>query len=149
MPGAGGMGLTLNRRIPNHDRIFIAISAAGCFCTEDGGQNWKPINRGCVAIYPDPNAEIGHCVHRIGVTSIAADVLFMQKHWDVMRSDDGGDNWYEVSGMCRATLASRSKCTLMSRTRCLSCRSKATAHYHPKGNFAFIVAEPAETNRSR
>ena len=25
-------------------------------------------------------------------------VLFMQKHWDVMRSDDAGDSWREVSG---------------------------------------------------
>jgi photosystem II stability/assembly factor-like uncharacterized protein len=99
-PGAGGMGLHSILIDPkNHDRIFIAISAAGCFRTEDGGQNWKPINRGLRSQYiPDPNAEIGHCVHRIALHPSRPDVLFMQKHWDVMRSDDGGDNWYEVSG---------------------------------------------------
>ncbi len=99
-PGAGGMGLHSILIDPkNHDRMFVAISAAGCFRTEDGGQNWKPINRGLRSQYiPDPNAEVGHCVHRIALHPSRPDVLFMQKHWDVMRSDDGGDNWYEVSG---------------------------------------------------
>jgi photosystem II stability/assembly factor-like uncharacterized protein len=99
-PGAGGMGLHSILIDPkNHDRIFIAISAAGCFRTEDGGKNWKPINRGLRSQYiPDPNAEVGHCVHRIALHPSRPDVLFMQKHWDVMRSDDGGDNWYEISG---------------------------------------------------
>jgi hypothetical protein len=99
-PGAGGMGLHSILIDPkNHERMFVAISAAGCFRTEDGGQNWKPINRGLRSPYiPDPDAEVGHCVHRIALHSSRPDVLFMQKHWDVMRSDDGGDNWYEVSG---------------------------------------------------
>jgi hypothetical protein len=99
-PGAGGMGLHSILIDPkNHDRMFIAISAAGCFRTDDGGKNWKPINRGLRSPYiPDPDAEIGHCVHRIALHPSRPNVLFMQKHWDVMRSDDGGDNWYEVSG---------------------------------------------------
>ncbi len=99
-PGAGGMGLHSILIDPkNHERMFVAISAAGCFRTEDGGKNWKPINRGLRSPYiPDPDAEVGHCVHRIALHSSRPDVLFMQKHWDVMRSDDGGDNWYEVSG---------------------------------------------------
>ena len=83
----------------NPQRIFIAISAAGAFRTDDGGVNWKPINRGLRSEYiPDPNADVGHCVHRLAMHRSRPNVLFMQKHWDVMRSDDAGDNWHEVSG---------------------------------------------------
>jgi photosystem II stability/assembly factor-like uncharacterized protein len=83
----------------NPDRMYIAISAAGAFRTDDGGKSWKPINRGLRSQYiPDPNAEIGHCVHHIAMNPSRPGVLFMQKHWDVMRSDDAGDNWREVSG---------------------------------------------------
>jgi photosystem II stability/assembly factor-like uncharacterized protein len=99
-PGAGGMGLhTILLDPTNPRRIFIAISAAGCFRTDDGGESWKPINRGLHSLYiPDPTAEIGHCVHRIALHPSRPNVLFMQKHWDVMRSDDAGDNWREISG---------------------------------------------------
>ena len=83
----------------NPDRIYIAISAAGAFRTDDGGQTWKPINRGLHSQYiPDPTAEVGHCVHRIAMHRSRPSVLFMQKHWDVMRSDDAGESWHEVSG---------------------------------------------------
>jgi hypothetical protein len=99
-PGAGGMCLhTILLDPTNPDRIFIAISAAGAFRTDDGGTTWKPINRGLHSQYiPDPNAEIGHCVHRIALHRSRPDTLFMQKHWDVMRSDNAGDQWREVSG---------------------------------------------------
>jgi len=80
-------------------RIYVAISAAGAFRTDDGGKTWKPINHGLHSEYiPDPAAEVGHCVHRIALHSSRPNTLFMQKHWDVMRSDDGGDLWREVSG---------------------------------------------------
>ncbi len=80
-------------------RIFIAISAAGAFRTDDGGNTWKPINRGLRSQFlPDQDAEVGHCVHRIAQHGSQPNVLFMQKHWDVMRTDDAGDNWHEVSG---------------------------------------------------
>ncbi len=99
-PGAGGMCLhTILIDPTDHDRLFVAISACGCFRSEDGGNSWKPINRGLKSDYiPEPDAEVGHCVHRIALHPSRPDVLFMQKHWDVMRSDDGGDNWREVSG---------------------------------------------------
>jgi len=99
-PGAGGMCLhTILQDPSNPDRIFIAISSAGAFRTDDGGKTWRPINKGLHSEYiPDPNAEVGHCVHRIAMNPARPDVLFMQKHWDVMRSDDAGDSWYEVSG---------------------------------------------------
>jgi photosystem II stability/assembly factor-like uncharacterized protein len=99
-PGAGGMCLhTIIIDPSNSDRMYIAISAAGAFRTDDGGASWKPINKGLVSpIMPNPTAEVGHCVHRIAIHPSRPDVLFMQKHWDVMRSDDAGENWKEVSG---------------------------------------------------
>jgi len=99
-PGAGGMCLHTIVLDPNDpERIFVAISAAGAFRTDDGGKTWRPINRGLVSQFiPNPEAEVGHCVHRIAFHPSRPDTLFMQKHWDVMRSDDGGATWYEVSG---------------------------------------------------
>jgi len=99
-PGAGGMCLhTIVLDPSNPKRIFIAISAAGAFRTDDGGATWKPINKGLRSEYiPDPNAEVGHCVHHVAMSQKKPGVLFMQKHWDVMRSDNAGDEWREVSG---------------------------------------------------
>ena len=99
-PGAGGMCLhTIILDPKNPNRIFIAISAAGAFRTDDGGKTWKPINRGLYSQYiPDPRAEVGHCVHHIAMNPSRPGILFMQKHWDIMRSDDAGENWREVSG---------------------------------------------------
>jgi photosystem II stability/assembly factor-like uncharacterized protein len=83
----------------NPQRLFIAISAAGAFRTDDGGQTWRPINRGLKSEgIPDPNAEVGHCVHRLAMHASRPQVLFMQKHWDVMRSDNAGESWEEISG---------------------------------------------------
>lgn len=100
MPGAGGMGLhTIVIDPGNPNRIFIAISAAGAFRSEDGGNTWKVITKGLHSLYiPDPTAEIGHCVHRIAMNKAKPNTLYMQKHWDVLRTDDSGDNWREVSG---------------------------------------------------
>ena len=99
-PGAGGMCLhTIVLDPRGEQRMFAAISAAGVFRTDDGGATWKPVNRGLRSEQlPDPSAEVGHCVHRIAMHPSRPDVLYMQKHWDVMRSDDGGDNWHEISG---------------------------------------------------
>jgi photosystem II stability/assembly factor-like uncharacterized protein len=99
-PGAGGMCLhTIILDPSDSKRMWIAISAAGAFRTDDGGKTWKPINRGLRSQYiPDPTAEVGHCVHHVAMHKSRPGVLFMQKHWDVMRSDDAGDNWYEISG---------------------------------------------------
>ena len=99
-PGAGGMCLhTIIQDPGNPQRIYIAISAAGAFRTDDGGKTWRPINQGLRSEHiPDPTAEVGHCVHHIAMHPARPGVLFMQKHWDVMRSDDAGDSWHEVSG---------------------------------------------------
>jgi photosystem II stability/assembly factor-like uncharacterized protein len=99
-PGAGGMCLhTIILDPADPKRIYIAISAAGAFRTDDGGATWKPINRGLHSSYiPNPTAEVGHCVHHVAMHPRRSGVLFMQKHWDVMRSDDAGDSWHEISG---------------------------------------------------
>lgn len=100
-PGAGGMCLhTILLDPANADRLFVAISAAGAFRSDDSGQTWLPINRGLRSDYelPDPDADVGHCVHNLAMHPSRPGVLFMQKHWDVMRSDDAGDLWREVSG---------------------------------------------------
>ena len=99
-PGAGGLCLhTIILDPSNLDRIYIAISAAGAFRTDDGGKSWKPINKGLYSKYiPNPTAEIGHCVHHVAMNPSRPGVLFMQKHWDVMRSDDAGDQWKKISG---------------------------------------------------
>jgi hypothetical protein len=100
MPGAGGMCLhTIIQDPKNPDRMFIAISAAGAFRTDDAGKTWKPINKGLHSQYiPEPTADVGHCVHHVAMHPARPNVLFMQKHWDVMRSDDAGESWTEVSG---------------------------------------------------
>jgi photosystem II stability/assembly factor-like uncharacterized protein len=99
-PGAGGMCLhTILVDPRDAERMYVAISAAGAFRTTDGGKTWQPINRGLKSEgIPDPEAEVGHCVHRIAMHPQRPEVLFMQKHWDVMRSDDSGDSWHEISG---------------------------------------------------
>ena len=99
-PGAGGLCLhTILLDPADPARIFVAISAAGAFRTDDAGQSWRPINRGLHSDHiPDPDAEIGHCVHRLAMHPSRPSTLFMQKHWDVMRTDDAGDNWHEISG---------------------------------------------------
>ncbi len=101
MPGAGGMCLhTILLDQTNPDRIFVAISAAGAFRTDDGGQTWKAINQGLRSFYelPEGTPEVGHCVHNLAMHPARPEVLFMQKHWDVNRSDNAGDSWHEVSG---------------------------------------------------
>jgi len=99
-PGAGGLGLhTILLDPTNSQRVYVAISAAGAFRTDDGGKSWKPINKGLKSQYiPDPDAEIGHCVHRIALHRARPNTVYMQKHWDVMRTDNAGEQWYEVSG---------------------------------------------------
>jgi photosystem II stability/assembly factor-like uncharacterized protein len=100
-PGAGGMCLhTILLHPHNANIIIVAISAGGVFRTDDGGETWRPIANGLVSPYelPDPEADVGHCVHNLAMHPSRPDVLFMQKHWDVMRSDNGGDNWVEISG---------------------------------------------------
>ncbi|MDX1946530.1 MAG: exo-alpha-sialidase [Pirellulaceae bacterium] len=100
-PGAGGMAVhTIVLDPTNDQRMYVAISAAGAFRTDDGGQTWRPINKGLQSPYvlPDPDAEVGHCVHRIAMHPARPGVLFMQKHWDVLRTDNAGGEWTDIGG---------------------------------------------------
>lgn len=99
-PGAGGLCLHTIILDPNNaERMFVAISAAGAFRSDDGGESWRAINKGLHSEYmPDPTAEVGHCVHRLAMHPSRPEVLFMQKHWDVLRTDNAGDEWREISG---------------------------------------------------
>ena len=99
-PGAGGLCLhTLLLHPTDEQRMFTAISAAGAFRTDDGGATWLPINKGLLSgEIPQQEAEVGHCVHNLAMHPSRPDTLFMQKHWDVMRSDDAGGSWHEISG---------------------------------------------------
>jgi photosystem II stability/assembly factor-like uncharacterized protein len=99
-PGAGGLCLhTIIEDPTNPQRLYVAISAAGCFRTDDGGETWTPINKGLRSDYiPDEDAEVGHCVHNLSIHPSKPDTVFMQKHWDVMRTDNAGELWTEVSG---------------------------------------------------
>jgi len=100
-PGAGGMCLhTILPDPKNPQRLFVAISAAGAFRTDDGGESWLPINQGLKSEYelPDPDAEVGHCVHRLALHRDYPDRIYMQKHWDVMRTENAGDLWEDVGG---------------------------------------------------
>jgi photosystem II stability/assembly factor-like uncharacterized protein len=99
-PGAGGLCLhTILIDPTNADRMFIAISSAGVFRTDDAGKSWRPANKGLRSnTMPDQDAEVGHCVHRIAMHASRPNVLFMQKHWDVMRTDNAAESWREISG---------------------------------------------------
>jgi len=99
-PGAGGLCLhTVLLHPTDPQRIVTAISAAGAFRSDDGGESWLAINQGLHSEgIPDPTAEVGHCVHKLALHPDRPDTLFMQKHWDVMRSDDAGGSWTEISG---------------------------------------------------
>lgn len=98
-PGAGGLCLhTIVQHPDDPDWLLVAISAAGVFRSTDGGATWSPTNRGLASDgIPEAEAEVGHCVHKIARHPSRPEVLYMQKHWDVMRSDDGADSWHEVS----------------------------------------------------
>lgn len=100
-PGAGGMAVHTIQEDPHRPgRMYVAISAAGAFRTDDSGQTWRPVTKGLVSKYelPDPEAEVGHCVHRVILHPSRPDLLFMQKHWDVLRTDNAGDLWTKISG---------------------------------------------------
>ena len=152
-PGAGGLCLhTILLDPTDPERIYVAISAAGAFRTDDGGATWKAINRGLRSQgIPDPNAEVGHCVHRIAMHPSRPGVLFMQKHWDVMRSDDArrllarGERQSADRFRFR-----RSTFTPTSRKPSTSCRSRATPSTTRRtASCACIAAAPAATSGRR
>ena len=151
-PGAGGMCLhTIVLDPSDPGRIFVAISAAGAFRTDDAGLTWRPINRGLKSEgIPDPNAEVGHCVHRIAMHPSRPNVLFMQKHWDVMRSDDAGESWHEVSGNLPTDFGFAIDVHAHEPETIYVVPIKSDSeHYPPEGSCASTAAAPAETSGRR
>lgn len=97
---AGGGGLCLHTIIPdysNPNRIWLGISAVGCFRTTDGGQTWTRQNIGLphVAATP-PEPCPAYCVHRIVQHPTKPDTLFMQFHGGVYVSRDGAETWQKI-----------------------------------------------------
>jgi hypothetical protein len=100
-PGAGGMCTHSIQLDPaNENRMYIGISAAGVFRSEDGGESWTPANKGSAAdFYPDdPFPEVGQCVHKLLLHEGRDGRLWQQNHCGVYRSDDHGDNWERLEG---------------------------------------------------
>lgn len=97
-PGAGGFCLhTILVDPANPQRMYIAISAGGCYRTDDGGQSWAPHNKGVRAEYnPDPYPEFGQCVHRIALHPSNPDVIYQQSHDGVYRSDNRAEQWIDI-----------------------------------------------------
>jgi photosystem II stability/assembly factor-like uncharacterized protein len=96
-PGAGGL-CTHSIQLVN-GTMYIAISAAGTFRSEDGGETWTPINKDVAAEFmPDPYPEVGQCVHKLLVHPRHPERLWQQNHCGVYRSDDGGDSWQRLDG---------------------------------------------------
>ena len=99
-PGAGGMcchSIALDPEEPK--RMYVGISAAGVFRTEDGGETWTPANRGTAADFlPDPFPELGQCVHKLLAHPTRPERLWQQNHCGVYRSDDRGEHWERLEG---------------------------------------------------
>jgi photosystem II stability/assembly factor-like uncharacterized protein len=97
-PGAGGMMVhTIVQDPADASRMFVAISAAGVFRTEDGGRSWQPKNKGVRADFlPDKYPEVGQCCHHLVMSPQDPDVLYQQNHCGVYRTLDGGDNWDDI-----------------------------------------------------
>ncbi len=98
-PGAGGLCLhTILADSSNHNRMHIAVSAAGVYRTDDGGKSWKARNQGVRAEFlPNKHPEFGQCVHKIVSHRARPERLFLQNHWGLYRSDDGGDSWQDIA----------------------------------------------------
>ena len=151
-PGAGGMCLhTILLDPVNPERIYVAISAAGVFRSDDAGKSWRVITRGLLSDgIPDPDANVGHCVHRIAMHPSRPDVLFMQKHWDVMRTDDAGESWHEISGNLPTDFGFPIDVHAHEPDTIYVVPIESDSlHYPPEGKLRVYRSRPAETSGSR
>jgi photosystem II stability/assembly factor-like uncharacterized protein len=101
MPGGGGLCLhTILPDPANPKRLFVAISTGGVYRTDDGGENWQPRNVGVRAQFLPPDQqypEFGQCVHKIASHPTNPQRMFLQNHWGLYKSEDGGDSWTDIA----------------------------------------------------
>jgi photosystem II stability/assembly factor-like uncharacterized protein len=97
----GGGGLCLHTIVPDpvdRRRLMVAISTGGVYRSDDGGRSWQVKNKGVRADFmPDKYPEFGQCVHKVVVHPARPERLFLQNHWGLYRSDDGGDSWRDIA----------------------------------------------------
>jgi photosystem II stability/assembly factor-like uncharacterized protein len=97
-PGAGGLSLhTILQNPQNPKHMMVAISAGGCYRTDDGGITWNPRNKNVRADYhPDRYPEFGQCVHSVAFHTDHPERLYQQNHCGIYRSDNFGDEWNDI-----------------------------------------------------
>jgi photosystem II stability/assembly factor-like uncharacterized protein len=97
----GGGGLCLHTILPDPAdprRMIVAISTGGVYRTDDGGKSWRARNSGVRADFlPDKHPEFGQCVHKVVQHPKRPRTLYLQNHWGLYRSDDGGDSWQDIA----------------------------------------------------
>lgn len=98
-PGKGGLIVhTILLDPANAQRMFVGISAAGVFRSDDGGRTWQPRNKGTRADFlPNKFPELGQCVHKVVQAANSPDLLYQQNHCGVYRSDSAGEAWSDIS----------------------------------------------------
>jgi photosystem II stability/assembly factor-like uncharacterized protein len=99
MPGNGGLCLHTIVLDPSAKAtMYVAISAGGVYRTDDSGATWNPRNRGVRVVFtPEKQPEFGQCVHKIVMHPDHPERLFLQNHWGLYRSDNGGENWQDIA----------------------------------------------------
>jgi hypothetical protein len=99
MPGGGGLCLhTIVRDPVDRKRMGVAISTAGFYRTDDGGETWRARNAGVRAVFlPNKHPEFGQCVHKVVSHPSRPERLFLQNHWGLYRSDDWGESWQDIA----------------------------------------------------
>ena len=105
VPGAGGLcAHTVITDSGNSQRMWVGISAAGVFRTDDGGTTWTSKNEGV-------SKSDGWCVHSLAHAPADAEVIYRQDHRGMYRTRDAGDSWQPIeNGLPLATLGDDRRC---------------------------------------
>ena len=89
--------ILIDPRDPAH--MYIGMSSGGVFESQDGGRDWRPLNRGVKADFlPDPNAEYGHDPHCVRLSPVLPDRLYQQNHCGIFRLDRPETRWTDIGG---------------------------------------------------